>query len=92
MQHVTHPSNHDLDGTEISESNAENIQCAYTAVELSSLCTFLTWVGFEIGIDKALVISIDRPCHARPRLGNAERTRHIIALYNLSLQVQAQEG
>lgn len=57
-----------------------------------SLGTFLTWVGFEIGINKSLIITIDCSCHARPWLGNAERTRHIIALYNLSLQVQAQEG
>lgn len=60
--------------------------------KLPSLGTFLTWVGFEIGINKSLVISIDCSCHARPWLGNAERTRHIIAFYNLSLQVQAQEG
>lgn len=55
--------------------------------KLPSLGTFLTWVGFEIGINKSLVISIDCSCHARPRLGNAECAGHIIALYNLSLQV-----
>lgn len=60
--------------------------------KLPSLSTFLTWVGFEIGINKSLVISVDCSCHARPWLGNAERTGHVIALYYLSLQVQAQEG
>lgn len=57
-----------------------------------SLGTFLTWVGFEIGINKSLIVTIDCSCHARPWLGNAERTRHITALYNLSLKVQAQKG
>lgn len=63
-----------------------------SAVKLPSLGTFLTWVGFEIGINEALVISMDCSGHARPWLGNAEGTRHIIALYDLSLQVQAQQG
>lgn len=45
-----------------------------------SLGTLLTWIGFEIRINESLVISVDCSRQARPRLCDAECTRHIIAL------------
>lgn len=97
-QHYPKPSGHACNlwhrpqgTTETAENTAENIHCAYPAVKVPSLGTLLTWVGSEIGISEALVIPMDGSGHARPWLGNAEGPRHIIALYHLPLQVQAQE-
>lgn len=51
------------------------------------LPSLLTWVCSEVGIYEPLVVTIDGPCHAWPRLGNAQGPRDIATLHNIALQM-----